>query len=51
MELKRIKKEIITCKKCFFKGQGYEKCVGKNGKMLCAVNGELYYLALVIKKF
>ena len=51
MELKRIKKEIISCKKCFFKGQGYEKCVGKNGKMLCAVNGELYYLVLVVKKF
>ena len=51
MELKRIKKEIISCKKCFFKGQGYKKCVGKKGKMLCAVNGELYYLALVIKKF
>ena len=51
MELKRIKKEIISCKKCFFKGQGYEKCVGKKGKMLCSVNGELYYLALVVKKF
>ena len=51
MELKRMKKEIISCKKCFFKGQIYEKCVGKKGKMLCVVNGELYYLALVVKKF
>ena len=51
MELKKIKKETISCQQCFLKGYGYEKCVGKKGKMLCSVNGELHYLALVIKKF